>query len=548
MLSDPFALDELPAVARGLVSWVAGLGACRRLYRTISGAGIEPSSRFEQRLLDALGVIVETDVASDPLPASGPLVIASNHPHGMVDGLALMALCRRTRPDVRIVANHLLARIPELHEFCFFVDPFAHPAASARSLAGLRAARHWLRRGGVLIMFPAGEVAHGPAFAHSRGESPWKTTAQRLADGTGAQMIRAHVDGRNSRLFYALGRIHPALRTALLPREFLKKRGSTVTVAFRKSGDTARLERQPSADVAGEIARLPSESLLAETGGFQVFCADAAQIPETLHEIGRLREITYRAIGEGTGRALDLDRFDRRYRHLFLWDREKRQVAGAYRLAQTDEIVAADGVEGLYTRTLFRYDARLFDRIGAPALELGRSFVAAPYQKNYSALLLLWKGIGEFVARHPKYRFLFGPVSISALYSDNSHRLLMEFLRQNHLARDLAVLVDAINPGRHTASPDAPMLVPRTIDEVNRLVVKAESDGHGVPVLLRQYLKLNAQLLGFNVDPAFGDALDALMIVDLTRVDRAILARYLGRVGVGAFLRFHRASPDSIAA
>src|SRR5262249_35788849 len=234
----------------------------------------------------------------------------------------------------------------------------------------------------------------------------------RLARATGAQIVRAHIDGHNSRLFYTLGRIHPALRTALLPREFLKKRGSTVRVALRNTGDATRRERQPSADIAGEIARLPSESLLVESGGFQVFCAVAARIPETLREIGQLREITYRAIGEGTGRALDLDRFDRRYRHLFLWDREKRQVAGADRLAQTDEIIAADGVEGLYTRTLFRYDSRLFDRIGAPALELGRSFVAGAYQKHYSALLLLWKGIGEFVARHPHYRFLIGPVSI----------------------------------------------------------------------------------------------------------------------------------------
>jgi len=324
---------------------------------------------------------------------------------------------------------------------------------------------------------------------------------------------------------------------------------------FRNAGATARSGRQPSASIgqssagiAREIARLPSESLLVESGGFQVFCADAVQIPGTLHEIGRLREVTYRAIGEGTGRTLDLDRFDRHYRHLFLWDRGKRQVAGAYRLAQTDEIIAADGVEGLYTRTLFRYEARLFDCIGAPALELGRSFVAAAYQKNYSALLLLWKGIGEFVGRHPKYRFLFGPVSISARYSDSSHRLLMEFLRRNHLAADLAALVDAVNPKRQTAPPHASTRVPQTIDEVNRLVATAEGDGHGVPVLLRQYLKLNARLLGFNVDPGFGDALDALMIVDLTRVDRAILSRYLGRAGAAAFLRFHGSTADILAA
>jgi len=546
MATDPFALDELPVLARPSVRWLSGIDGCRRLYRTVLAG--DQSRPFDQRVLDALGVTVQVDVAGELLPATGPLVIVSNHPRGIVDGLALMSACRHARPDVRVVANHLLARIPELREFCFFVDPFAHPAASARSLAGLRAAHRWLRGGGALIMFPAGEVAHGPALGGMRLEAPWKATAERLADAAGAPMIRAQIDGQNSRLFYALGRIHPALRTALLPREFLKKRGGTVTIAFRHADDTAARHARAPLRIASEIVRLPPESLLVESGGFQVFCARAPQIPETLREIGRLRELTYRAIGEGTGRTRDLDRFDQRYRHLFLWDRKKQQIAGAYRIAPTDEIIAADDVAGLYTRTLFRYDARFFDRIGAPALELGRSFVAADYQKNYSALLLLWKGIAEFVMRHPRYRYLFGPVSISARYSDRSHRLMMEFLRQNHLAPDLASLVDAVNPKLHTVAPDASPLGSQTIDEVDRLVAHAEGDGRGVPVLLRQYLKLNAQLLGFNVDQAFGDALDALMIVDLTKVAPAILARYFGRSGAAAFLRFHTTNHDTLAA
>src|SRR5207247_5527399 len=172
--------------------------------------------------------------------------------------------------------------------------------------------------------------------------------------------------------------------------------------------------------------------------------------------------------------------------------------------------------------------------------ELGRSFVRAEYQKNYNALLMLWKGIGQFVVRHPHYRYLFGPVSISARYSDTSHRLLMEFLRQNHLDRDLAEVVTAINPSAQMPAPDAGTLVPQSIDEVNLLVANAEHDGKGVPVLLRQYLKLNARLIGFNVDPAFGNALDALMVVDLTTVGSAILTRYLGRRSAANFLAFHR--------
>jgi putative hemolysin len=231
--------------------------------------------------------------------------------------------------------------------------------------------------------------------------------------------------------------------------------------------------------------------------------------------------------------------------HLFSWDRKRKQIVGAYRIGRTDRIIAAEGVHGLYTRTLFRYDERLIARL-SPALELGRSFVRTEYQKNYNALLLLWKGIGRFIAGHPQYRVLFGPVSISCRYSDSSHRLLMAFLHQNHLDGDLADLVEAINPRVVNPAPALP--VPRSVEEADRLVAETERDGKGVPILLRQYLKLNAKLLGFNVDPQFGDALDALMMVDLTTVDGAILNRYLGRQATADFLARYRVVQSAHAA
>ena len=300
--------------------------------------------------------------------------------------------------------------------------------------------------------------------------------------------------------------------------------------------------------IAVEVGTLPRELCVVESGPFQVFCVRAGQIPATLHEIGRLRAITFRAVGEGSDSALDLDRFDERYLHLFSWDRAQRRIVGAYRIGQTDRIVANAGVDGLYTRTLFRYDERLIERLAAPALELGRSFVRAEYQKNYTALLLLWKGIGRFIARHPQYRLLFGPVSVSTRYSDASHQLLMAFLRQNHFAAELGELVDAFHAPGVTHAPPQSARIPQSIDEVNRLVEQAEADGKGMPVLLRQYLKLNARLIGFNVDPAFGEALDALMIVDLTTVDSAILNRYLGRFDARQFRTFHQKSPAAHAA
>jgi putative hemolysin len=549
MQHDPFALDEVPAPARWLLDRVLALPEYRRLYARV-GCDRGP---FERRVLRALDIT--SDVSPDDLlalPRRGAVIVAANHPHGLLDGLVLADLLRRVRPDVRVLMNHLLARIPELRDLAFFVDPFDGPRAAARSRAGLRDAHLWLRAGGALVVFPSGAVAHRFERGAVRDEA-WKPTIARLAAATGARVVPAWIDGANSRMFRAAGRIHPALRTALLGREFLKSRGRRIAVrlgepiaatpgdAPHPSGsgllETVRGAVEALADpVAAEVRRLPASARLVSSGAFEVYCADASQVPATLEEIGRLREIAYRAVGEGTGRRLDVDAFDQRYLHLFLWDRNACAVVGAYRIGRTDEIAAAHGVEGLYTRTLFRYDRELLDRLGAPALELGRSFVRLEYQKHHSALLLLWRGIGRFVARHPSYRLLFGPVSISARYSDTSHRLLTTFLRQNHLHRDLAQLVAAVHPHQAPA-PDAATLVPQTMKDVERLV--AEVDGTGVPVLLRQYLKLNARLLGFNVDPAFGDALDALMVVDLTKVDRAILYRYLGRDDAERFLAFH---------
>jgi putative hemolysin len=590
MPGDPFQIDSPPttpyraaiAAARPLLSWLLGLRTYRALYERTQSNRDAP---FECRAMKALDVEPHiSDTELDLIPLNGPLLVASNHPHGALDGLLLASIVGRKRSDVRVLTNHLLSRIPDLSELCFFVDPFGGPTASARSQVGLRAAHLWLKNGGALVVFPSGEVAHRRGAAGSRIDSPWRSTIGRLALTTGAQVLPAFIDGANTRWFYAAGRVHPALRTALLARELLNKRGTAVTVrlgvplaardlvdtAGDAAGATASIRRaveelgqtvapavpptsEPHATsgvnhastITAEIAKLPGGSCLVESGVFQVFVAEAHRVPAALREIGRLRELTYRAVGEGTGRQLDLDSFDDRYLHLFSWDHQRKRIVGAYRIGRTDRIMAAAGVDGLYTRTLFRYDERLITRL-SPALELGRSFVRAEYQKNYTALLLLWKGIGRFVAIHPEYRVLFGPVSISSRYSDSSHRLLMAFFHQNHLDSDLADLVEAINPRVVNPAPALP--VPRSVEEADRLVTEAERDGKGVPILLRQYLKLNAKLLGFNVDPQFGDALDALMMVDLTTVDGAILNRYLGRQATAQFLARHRAVQSAHAA
>src|SRR5262249_7259555 len=224
---------------------------------------------------------------------------------------------------------------------------------------------------------------------------------------------------------------------------------ATATSRIRSAVDRLRSVRQASTipSIKSEVERLPKESLLVSSCRVHVFLAAATSIPSALRELGRLREVTFRGVGEGTGRDIDLDEFDQHYLHLFTWDRKREQIGGAYRIGQTDRIVATRGVSGLYTRKLFRYDEQLIDRM-APALELGRSFVRVEYQKNYGALMVLWKGIGQFVARNPQYGVLFGPVSVSARYSDCSHDLLKAFLQRNRLHADLARLVEAVNPTR----------------------------------------------------------------------------------------------------
>jgi putative hemolysin len=574
---DPFSFD-LPSsltgraaaiIARPLLDLLGGFGRLRELYAALPPG---PDETFPDRALEALAI----DVSAAPsevaqIPHAGPVIIAANHPRGALDGLVLAALMRRVRPDARLLANFVLSRIPEMRSLCFFVDPFEGARAEARSLGGLRAAHLWLRRGGALIMFPAGEVAHDRT-EHATAEQPWSNTVGRLATATRAAIVPAFIEGENSRLFYAAGRVHPLLRTALLPRELLAARRSQVGVRFGRAlaADTnpatlttraqeaaeglsrrsqivaADLSRRIGNAAKAEVARLAPEATLVNAGRFQVYCATAADVPVTLEEIGRLRAVSYRAAGEGTDADVDLDAFDHHYLHLFAWDHHEDRVVGAYRIGRTDRIINERGVAGLYTRTLFQYERELIDAL-SPALELGRSFVRPEYQRNYQALLLLWRGIGQFVVRNPEYRVLFGPVSISARYCDASHALLTAFLEQNHLDASLARMVVPVHPRPATTVPGAGA-IPSDIAGAERLVTSLEPDGKGMPVLLRQYLKLNARALGFSVDPSFGHVVDALMAVDLPTVSPAILRRYFGQDGLAEYHRHHTSSRVAPAA
>ena len=304
----------------------------------------------------------------------------------------------------------------------------------------------------------------------------------------------------------------------------------------------AVIEEVPKATLQAEIDALPPDRRLVDRGRFHVYCARADQIPSGLQEIGRLRELTFRAVGEGTGRSVDIDPFDAFYLHLFVWDARAGAIAGAYRLGLVDQILARHGKRGLYTHSLFKYRSRMLDSL-SPAIELGRSFVRAEYQRHFAALALLWAGIGRFVERSPQYAVLFGPVSISARYATVSRRLIVEYLSAHHTHHRLA---GAVTPRRpfpahpRTAAASRPRSVTsESIDELSRRIAQIEHDGKGVPVLLRQYLELGGKVLGFSLDRDFGDVLDALLMVDVREVEEAVMARYMGERGAATFRAYH---------
>ncbi|MCS7078860.1 MAG: lysophospholipid acyltransferase family protein [Chloracidobacterium sp.] len=576
------------------------------LYAEVVAATGGDVHAFFEAVLEALNVkyhVLDSDLAR--LPATGPVVVVANHPFGGIEGIILTSMLRSVRPDAKVMANYLLGCIPEARDYFILVDPFERPDSPYANLRPLRAALRLLAQGGAIGMFPAGEVAHWQAGKRVVTDPAWKTTVARLVRAGEATVVPVYFDGRNGALFQMAGFVHPRLRTAMLPHELLNKRNREIEVrighpipwsklrALDDEALTAHLRqrtyllasrtepvsrfpralaaplrlpklpamltpRRPRApmmiaaprDVTlleAEIKALPASQRLVEQGEFTVWCADAEQIPHTLHEIGRLREITFREAGEGTGKSLDVDTFDAYYQHLFVWNHERREIAGGYRFGRTDEIVARFGKRGLYTNTLFAYGTAFLRSIG-PALELGRSFVRREYQKSYAPLMLLWKGIGRYIAQHPRYRVLFGPVSITNEYRTASRRLMVEFLKANNFQPQLARLVRPRMPFESRTAAIAqtllglksPSIPAADIEEVSAFVADIEPDAKGVPVLLRQYLKLGGKVLAFNIDPDFGDALDGLIMVDLLDSDRRTLERYMGRAEAEAFLAYHQ--------
>lgn len=540
---------------------------------------------FVPAVLAELGITATwTDRDLARVPTEGPLLVLSNHPHGGADGLVALDLLLRTRPDTRVLGNRLLGRIAGMRPWLIEVDPL-RPGDAGSNLGGLRRSLEHLRRGGCLLAFPAGEVA-SLRLRDLRVRDPrWSAHLVRLARSSGARVLPLHIGGRNRGVFQVAGLAHPRLRTALLTREMLALRGKTLRVRVGASLEPEALAKLPDDDDAAkalrlrsellphrpeaaarnpaparvlaplvretptsllraELESLPAESHLVAQGPFRVLCFRGEDLPHCMREIGRLREITFRSVSEGSGLAADLDAFDGWYDQLVVWDDAAGCLVGGYRVGATDRILPVRGKRGLYTSTLFDFRTDFFRRLD-PALELGRSFIRPEYQRKAGTLPLLWRGIGRYVAREPRYNLLFGPVSINPEYSPASRELMLAWLRHNRGADDLSGLVRAKNPPRQMSLDHATVDLLREcaydLEHMSGLVSELEDDGKTVPVLLKHYLKLNGRLIGFNEDASFGGCLDGLIVVDLTRTDRRLLDAYLGEAGAASFLAHHDA-------
>jgi putative hemolysin len=564
----------------------------QRLRELYSRARSGESESLLENLLTEMKVesrVSESDLAR--IPRSGPVIVAANHPFGLLDGAVLGALVSRVRPDVKIVTNFLLSGIPELHDHCLFVDPFGRKDSIGRNRRVLRQALDWLRGGGLLAMFPAGEVSHLQLPQMEIADSDWNDAVARLARLSSATAVPVWIRGQNSVAFQAIGMVHPNLRMPWLVNEFLQQSGKKVEVyvgngvgpSFFQSGRSdaqsanylrwrssllgqrarsginvperlklmlPQKKQEPVANaiepetLRREIAGIDPKHLYEQNREFAVYVVESNEIPNLLQEIGRLREVTFREVGEGTGRGSDLDSFDAYYKHVLLWSKTNQELVGAYRLGITSEILPHSGLKGLYTNTLFRYDQRIFERFG-PAVELGRSFIRLEYQKQYAPLLMLWKGIGQYLVQNPRLAVVFGAVSISSRYKRMSRELIVRYFQKTD-DEDLSRFVAPRRPfrtwGRPTTARRAPEHALADLQQLADPISDMEDDAKGIPILIKHYAKLGGRLLAFNVDKDFSNVVDGLVVVDLRRSDPVVLARYMGAEGLEAFRRYHGSS------
>lgn len=572
-----------------LVMHIMRLNKINKLYSDVYD---ENSEAFLEQLIDALGVTIEVNQEDlEKIPASGAFITISNHPFGGLDGIILIKLLSKIRPDYKVMANFLLKKIEPIKDYFLGVNPFEN-RRDISSAGGLKEALRHLSEGKPLGLFPAGEVSAYQADSNSVEDKEWSVSVLKLIRKANVPVIPIYFKGSNSLLFQLLGFIHPMLRTVKLPSELLNKKnrviklriGSPITTETQESFTDIRqygkflraktyllgsslevkkfflksqkaeknveaiAQEMPVEVLQKEIANIKDDYLLFSMKNYTVYCAPTIKIPNILNEIGRLREMTFRAVGEGTNRSIDLDEFDLYYYHLFIWDDDNQRIVGAYRVGKGKDIIDRYGVKGFYINTLFKIRKEMMP-ILYESIELGRSFVVEEYQRKPFPLFMLWKGILYFLIKNPEYRYLIGPVTISGKYTDVSKELIMKFIRKNHWEGELAhCIIPRCKYSVETNDPDVDVMVEASGDDISaldKLIGDIEPSSDKLPILLKKYISLNGRIIGFNIDPKFNMCLDGLLILDLFDVPMSTIESLSKEINDATILsRFAPEAPE----
>ena len=529
---------------------------------------------FVDAILEGCGVDIEFDERElKNIPKDGAFIAIANHPYGGIEGMVLLKILCMARPDSKIMANFLLKKIPNLADYFVAVNPFENIDHSS-SISGLKTTLELLANGTPIGIFPAGEVSTFKVDKQQVTDRMWHPVVGKIIAKAKVPVVPIYFHGNNGLLFNLLSMIHPALRTAKLPSELFNKQGHTIKLRI---GKAINVEDIPDSNNPGKLLNflrartyalgtgleedkkifnprnlfkirkepeditpeLPSSVLEREVEplrenyrvwiekNYEVFIVPTSSIPNIIREIGRLRELTFREIGEGTNKSIDLDEYDIYYNHLFIWDTDAKLIVGAYRIGLGDEIFYSYGKKGFYVAELFKIKEQ-FTPVLRKSLELGRSFIRKEYQQKPLPLFLLWKGILKYLIDNPRYRYLIGPVSISNSFSKFSKSLIVDYINRNHFDEELAQWVRPRKKFRvdfSSIDTDLLMAGEDSFKGLDNLISEVETRSMKVPVLLRQYISLNAKIICFNIDPKFADCLDGFLVLDLQKVPQDILEK-----------------------
>lgn len=499
------------------------------------------------------------------LPKDGAYITISNHPLGGIDGILLLKLMLEQREDFKIIANFLLHRIEPMKPYIMPVNPFEDRKDVKSSIAGFKNSLLHLKEGKPLGIFPAGEVStyrDGKLVV----DKPWEEAAIKLIQKAEVPVVPIYFHAKNSKLFYQLSKISDTFRTAKLPSELLTQKrrvikvriGRPISVNDQKEhtsieefskflrqktymlsnafetpkrletiSSTLKVPKIPKKivtpvnldEMIKEVKDLQSGDFrLLKSKNYEVYFAPANKVPNILREIGRLREITFREVGEGTNEAIDLDKFDTYYHHMFLWDDDKKIIVGAYRMGLGSKIFEMYGIDGFYLQDLFRFEPELY-KMMSQSIEMGRAFIIKDYQQKPMPLFLLWKGIVHTTLRYPEHKFLIGGVSISNQFSNFSKSLMIEFMKSHYYDPYIAQYVHPKKEFKvKLKDADKDFVFDESEADLNKfdkIIDEVEPGALRLPVLLKKYIKQNARLVAFNVDPLFNNAVDGLMYIKI---------------------------------